>query len=283
MIIIKKIFNKAFQIFFGFSFYTYKGALSNRSFDSMSSILFWMLSNLEKKYPNFNITDKKVAELGSGIFLSHPLGLKILGAKSIFTFDLYKQFIRKVASISFSQRVMSKKFYTSKIESSTYNNLIDEILQTNFDLNELKKIGINYKAPYDINDFEETNKFDLFISYTVMEHVPPNDILKLLKTSINILKPKGYFCHFIDLEDHKDPINKPFEFLANKEWSEKNCFNRGNRLRLNDWKNKFDNIDNISYEFIKLLERDKSALPSSIQKIRENYTSGILVVGQKKF
>ena len=77
--------------------------------------------------------------------------------------------------------------------------------------------------------------------------------------------------------------NKPFEFLANKEWSEKNCFNRGNRLRLNDWKNKFDNIDNISYEFIKLLERDKSALPSSIQKIRENYTSGILVVGQKKF
>ena len=43
--------------------------------------------------------------------------------------------------------------------------------------------------------------------------------------------------------------------------------------------NRFD----IAFKLLYLELREKSALPSSIQKIRDNYTSGILVVGKKKF
>ena len=104
------------------------------------------------------------------------------------------------------------------------------------------------------------------MSYTVLEHVPPRDILNLLIKSIDVLKVGGYFCHFIDLEDHKDSINKPFEFLKVKEWTDSDCFSRGNRLRLNDWEDIFNNIQEIEYEFVSILERDKSLLPPGIDK-----------------
>jgi hypothetical protein len=277
-----KIFNRVFQLFFGVPYSMYIGALSTRSFDSMSSVLIWMISGLEKKHPNFKIKGKEVVELGSGAFFSHPLGLKLLGANKISSFDLYRQFNKRAAAISFSQRLMSKKFFTSKIDSSFYNTTLDQIIETNHDLKKLEKIGIHYFAPYDINNSKTDNQFDLFISYTVLEHVPPRDISNLLKTSIKIIKPLGYFCHFIDLEDHKNSKEHPFDFLKFKNWSDEDCFNRGNRLRLNEWKEEFDSIDNIDYEFINILERDKNKLPPGFKKEINNYASGILVVGQKK-
>ena len=108
------ILNKILKLWIGIPLSTYKGALSNRSFDSMSSVLFWMIDGLEKKYSDFKIKGKKVVEIGSGVFFSHPLALKLLGSEKVFSFDLYKQYNKTAAKISFNQRIMSKKFFTSK-------------------------------------------------------------------------------------------------------------------------------------------------------------------------
>ena len=191
------------------------------------------------------------------------------------------KFNQKAAYTSFNQNVMSKKFFLSKMPSTLYNIRLNEISHTNLKLKNLEKLNIFYYAPFDINNYGEHEEFDFCISYTVLEHIPPSDLQNFLESSIKILKPSGHFCHFIDLEDHKNPKEEPFEFLKAKSWTNEDCFVRGNRLRLNDWKNIFDKIENIEFEFIEVLERDKYKLPSGVPKSLSNFSSGILVAGKK--
>ena len=279
--ILRRLRDIYFKTYYGLTFPTYKAALTNRSFDSMSSILLWMIQSINTKYPNFNLNDKKVGEIGSGQFLSHPIGLKILGAREIISFDLYRQFSQKAASLSYSQQVMAKKFFSGYCNPSKYIKIMEEITKTNLNLNKLNEYGIHYLAPFDLQYYQDNDTFDLIISYTVLEHVPPRDITKLLTKSIKTLKIGGFFCHFIDLEDHKDSKNNPFEFLSIDKWNDSNCFSRGNKLRVNEWENIFNEIPNMEYEFVSILERSQELLPRGIEKKLNNYASGILVVGKK--
>ncbi len=277
---LKKVINKIFSILFqGVSIDNYKGSISHRSFDSMSSALLWMVNGVQSKYPEMSIKDKQVLEIGSGKFLSHPLAIKVLGADKIVSIDLHRQFNQKLAYLSYCQQIMAKKFFSGYIEPVKYLKTMDSIKNTNLDLGKLKKMGIVYLAPLDLHDYHKNESIDLIISYTVLEHVPPRDISGLLNKSVEILKDGGYFCHFIDLEDHKNP-NKPFEFLKYDDWSDADCMSRGNRLRLNDWRAIFNDL-NVEYEFISILQRSESLLPKGIKKELSNYTSGILVVGRK--
>jgi len=280
-LLLKKSINVVFKSVFGVSYSTYKAAATNRSFDSMSAVLLWMVQGVKKKYPEFVLNNKVVAEIGSGQFLAHPLGLKLLGSDQIVTFDLYKQYNQKAAKISYLQQVMAKKIFSSYVDSSIYNEMMEKIKDTGLDLHRLDRLGVVYKAPFDLNNYEQSNFFDFITSYTVLEHVPPSDITSLLEKSIKMLKPGGHFCHFIDMEDHKDAENKPFEFLKCERWEVNDCFSRGNRLRKNDWEQIFNTLSEIEYEFVSVLVRNKNFLPKGIKEEFNDNTSGILVVGKK--
>ncbi len=283
--ILKKIVNKSLNLIFKFlykiNYSTYKATLSNRSFDSMSAVLLWMVQGVKKEYPDFRLTNKNVLEVGSGQFLSHPLGLKILGAREVISIDLFRQFNQKAAMLSFQQNVMAKKIFCGEVHSGDYNQAIQQIQKSNLDLGLLEDIGIKYIAPMKLLDYSNHEDFELVISYTTLEHIPPNDIPLLFEKSVELLKKDGVFCHFIDLEDHKDSEKNPFEFLQYSNWTNLNCFSRGNRMRPSEWKDLLDKIDNIEYKFTYVLERDKDLLPKSIEKISDNYASGILLIGKK--
>lgn len=284
--IINKILNFGCKVFTGISFSVYKGAISNRSFDSMSSILLWMMAGLMEKYPEFKLTGAKVAEIGAGQFVSHPVAFLLLGVRKVVSFDLYRQFNQKASILSFSQNVMSKKTFSSFVSSEHYFKTISKIQDAKFDLNNLEALGIEYKAPFDLQNYEKNDDFDLITSYTVLEHVPPRDVLSLLTKSISILKRGGKFCHYIDLEDHLNSETAPFAFLSNDNWTDRDCYLRGNRLRINDWDSLFKAISNIEYEFVRVVRREPSLLPDTMQiqseSIKKNITvTGILVVGRK--
>ena len=283
--IFRRVFNHTYKLFVGMSYSDYMAARTNRSFDSMSSILLWMMNSIKKEYPDFGIQGKDVAEFGSGKFLAHAIGFKVLGASSVISFDLHRQFNQKVALEAYMQQVMAKKIYSDFVLPDEYMKVMDSIKSTKLDLELLKQHGINYYAPYDLMEYT-SRKFYLITSYTVLEHVPPRDIYALLTKSVDTLISGGYFCHYIDLEDHLDPVSAPFDFLAEDNWSDRNCFSRGNRLRLADWDNLFNQIDGIDFEFVSILRRDASLLPIDIIKMSDSEiknitTSGILVVGKK--
>ena len=284
-LILKKIVNKGLNLIFKFlykvNYSTYKATLSNRSFDSMSAVLIWMIQGIKKVYPDFYIANKEVLEIGSGQFLSHPLGLKVLGAKEVISVDLYKQFNQKAAMLSFQQNVMAKKIFSGEVNSADYNLTMEQIQKSNLDLDLLEELGIKYLAPMNLLDYPKSEDAELVISYTTLEHVPPKDIPLLFEKSIELLKKDGIFCHFIDLEDHKDSDKKPFEFLKYSNWCDSDCFSRGNRLRPTDWEKILNKIESIEYSFVYILERNKDLLPESIEKKVNNYASGILLVGKK--
>jgi hypothetical protein len=245
-----------------------------------------MMHSIKQQYQEFDLHNQEIAEIGSGKYLAHPIGLKLLGANRITSFDLHRQFNQKAASIAYLQQVMAKKIYSSNASPEIYLKIMEDIKSTNMDLDKLHQMGINYLAPYDLREYSTNNKFYLVISYTVLEHIPPNDINSLLEKSIDIISEGGYFCHYIDLEDHLNPTQAPFDFFKENDWSDKDCFSRGNRLRISDWTELFDKISGIDYEFITKFKRDASLLPMDINKLKEseieNYVvSGILVVGRK--
>jgi SAM-dependent methyltransferase len=281
-----KILNPCFKWISGVPFQVYKGAITNRSFDSMSAILIWMVNSIRKKYSNFDLKNKKVAEIGTGQFMAHPIGFKLLGASKVVTFDLYRQFNQKAAFISYSQQVMAKKFFSSLALPTDYMKVMSDIKLTKMALPELEKRGIEYWAPFDLLDYQDDDDFDLITSYTVLEHVPPREIEALMIKSIAVLKRGGIFCHYIDLEDHLDPESAPFAFLVEVDWSDQDCFSRGNRLRLSAWENIFEKLSGVDYEFVSVLRRETSLLPEGIMKKNELNegdlaVSGILVVGKK--
>ena len=113
-----------------------------------------------------------------------------------------------------------------------------------------------------------------------------DSIKTLLVKSVGVLKEGGCFCHFIDLEDHLDPEHAPFEFLKEDDWTDIDCYTRGNRLRRQDWEGIFNQMDNIEYEFVSILRREAFFLPMNITEmggieIKNKTVSGILVVGKK--
>jgi len=69
MLLIKKILRKIldiiFRVFSGLSLSTFRAAHTNRSFDSMSFILIWMIDSLAEKYTDFTVDGARVAEIGS--------------------------------------------------------------------------------------------------------------------------------------------------------------------------------------------------------------------------
>jgi hypothetical protein len=283
--VINRILNIGCKIFTRLSFSLYKGALSNRSFDSMSSVLLWMLDGLKEKYPSFELKDIKVAEIGTGQFLTHPVGFLLLGVSKVVSFDLYRQFNKAASVLSFSQNVMAKKIFSKYVSSDFYIKVMNGIESSKFDLIELEKCGIEYKAPFDLQDYKTDNYFDLIFSYTVLEHVPPNSIELLLVKSINVLKSGGKFCHYIDMEDHLNS-KQPFDFLIQQDWGDEDCYLRGNRLRFGDWKNIFNKISNIEYEFFHIIRREAHLIPQLVRSQpgfnEENIrVSGILVIGSK--
>lgn len=265
---------------FGIGPLAYKGALSNRSFDSMSATLIWMVRGLQRVYPEFFVAGK-VLEIGSGKYLSHPLGLRMLGASRVTSIDLFEQFNRKAAQVSFRQNVMAKKLFAGEINSRKYYEHLKEIDETNFELSSLADYGVEYIAPLDILNYNPQEHFDLVTSYTTLEHVPPRDVSSLLTKSISLLREGGHFCHFIDLEDHKNPQKNPFGFLIESEWSDFDCFTRGNRLRAHDWRKILDDLTDIQYSFVFVLERNDAPMPSPFDWSSDNRVTGILAVGKR--
>ncbi|MCP4178378.1 MAG: class I SAM-dependent methyltransferase [bacterium] len=135
-----------------------------------------------------------------------------------------------------------------------------------FDFKILKEYGIEYISPIDLSSEKLNINVDFIYSQSVLEHVPINDISKLLKNLTRILNPSGTMIHCIHLEDHMNIPENPFSFLGVSENLFTNVVQstRGNRIRSGEWSNIFNNISDIKTEFIYSYSRKDKLLPKFI-------------------
>ena len=133
--------------------------------------------------------------------------------------------------------MLARRFLSAFTSHDEFTARLQMIRDTDYDPERLRALGIDYRAPVHWeNESDLRDRFDLVISYTVLEHVPSNRVPELLRAAWKALAPGGVCVHFVDLEDHASPAENPFGFLAaDTDWEPGSSLRRGNRMRFSRW------------------------------------------------
>jgi hypothetical protein len=144
---------------------------------------------------------------------------------------------------------------------------MDRIMEIpRFTFASLRSLGIEYVSPVDITRRKLSIDFDFVYSFSVLEHVPCDDVDPLLDNLCGMMSSGGTMIHAIHLEDHKDTARYPFEFLSIPEaaYSRRLQTARGNRIRLSEWRKIFGEIPGTVTEPIYVYHRRDRPLPDRV-------------------
>jgi SAM-dependent methyltransferase len=104
-------------------------------------------------------------------------------------------------------------------------------------------MNITYLSPADATHLDlASNSIDFHVSYTTLEHVPPETLIGVLSESRRVLRQDGLFVHLIDMTDHfshSDRSISSINFLqfSDSEWQRYagNRYMYQNRLRIDEY------------------------------------------------
>jgi SAM-dependent methyltransferase len=189
-----------------------------------------------RKYGSVGIEHAKFYEFGAGWDLIGPLAFYIMGARDQTLSDIAPNL--KLSLINHSL--------------ARFHRLADEIREitgaTTIPLPpsitsevEIRPLGMEYI----VADLEELSlapaQFDYITSTCVLEHVPAGEIPPMLRKCYELLKPGGFLCSVVDLQDHYsyfDSSVSVLNFLKYSDFTWDLLFNSPlhhlNRLRFTD-------------------------------------------------
>ena len=186
-------------------------------------------------------------EVGSGRRLDMPIGFYLAGAASIVTVDLHRYLRPELVMACVAAIKRDPEPFRTIFLSVASQSEIDKRLERLFAARNLadllKRTNIEYLAPADAQHTGfGAASVDIQFSYTVLEHIPVDVLVGILREAKRILKPDGVALHHIDLSDHfahDDPSISFVNFLqySDQEWASiaDNQFGYHNRLRGQDY------------------------------------------------
>lgn len=98
--------------------------------------------------------------------------------------------------------------------------------------------GYTYVAPADVIASPlRLPKFDVLVSTSVLEHIPPSLMILMLDALKSRENERATHIHRVDLRDHRDFDNDPYGFLdpSRQFDAEVDADSRGNGMTLHDW------------------------------------------------
>ena len=145
-------------------------------------------------------TPSSVLEIGAGRDLAVPLALRKLGVAKIITSD-----VDRLARLDLIQHAAAR-ILAGEVRLESWESL--------------ERYGILYRAPHYVTDTDE--KVDCSCSNEVLEHVPPDQLVRLLAGLRAVTS--GITTHSIDYSDHyarSDGSLSRFNFLKydDAQWS----------------------------------------------------------------
>ncbi len=248
------------------------------------------ISGLTGEFP---VREKTCVEIGSGWVLSHALVLHLLGAKRVIATDIepiaYPSALHQSihgSTISIIRDILSP-FEEHDIIRERLNKLVAIKV---FSFNVLKELGIEYVAPIDLAARSLDTTYDLVISNSVLEHVPISDVKPFLENLSGNLSAGGKMIHCVHLEDHKNIINAPFDFLSEPEntYTTDVQNTRGNRIRRSQWVDILSQVKDMEFRLIYEWHRNDKKLPAALAPQFQDMddmdlrTSHLGILGTKK-
>ena len=198
---------------------------------------------------------KTFFEVGTGHNPIVPIGFFLCGAEKVVTVDLHKRLDLEILEKSLEwmaeNRDVLAGYYDGVAERAVFVERMDMIDRLKHRPKKfLSEANIVYLAPADALNIDLSDEsVDYHISTTVFEHIPGEDIERILKEAKRILKKDGIAIHFIDLSDHfqhQDKSITGINFLrySEKEWDKiaGNQFAYCNRLRVSDYLAMFEGL-----------------------------------------
>lgn len=191
-----------------------------------------------KKFGSSPIETAQFMQFGAGWTMAGPLTFYLQGVNHQTLFDLHKWvkpvFINDVISrLSMGEFTYQSKRAKLKLVSSNAKEAMHQLKQF---------YGIEYRAPVDVRESGMgAGSVDYISSTSTLEHIPEEDILKILLECSRILKPEGVVSFCVDYLDHYikegDPRTR-YNYLkySDAEWKKYNPpFHFQNRLRHVDY------------------------------------------------
>jgi SAM-dependent methyltransferase len=190
----------------------------------------------------------RVVEIGTGWVPVVPMGLHVLGAASIETFDLSRHLQPKLSAMARDALpdCMGELAQRSGAPLTELQSRLRKV--PNGDWSRIAHhMRIAYRAP---DDFRYSGlpsaSVDIVYSNLVLEHIPPHLLAEILAECRRILKPGGVCWHNVDFTDHYSHTFKslsPVNFLryGRKLWDfASNDILYMNRMRHIDYVRTFD-------------------------------------------
>jgi len=196
-----------------------------------------------------SLVGSTVLEVGTGWRLNVPLALWLLGAERVVTVDIHRYLRLALVQKDLSAlRAAPERFVTlfgNHAASARFRRRFDQLLAfrgTGAQL--LRLTGIEYLAPADAARLPLADQsVDAHVSFTVLEHIPPDTVIAILQEARRVLRPDGRLVHCIDFSDHlahSDPSITFVNFLQYDDaaWIHLtgNRFAFHNRLRVDEFK-----------------------------------------------
>jgi SAM-dependent methyltransferase len=167
-----------------------------------------------------SVSGAKVLELGTGWRPIVPILFSLAGA-DICTVDLHP--LMHLPSFRAALAVVRQNREQIAQRLGIERSAIDYVTRECHDMSDrLRELRIEYRSPCDFRESGlESTSFDMFISRSVLEHVPTPVIEGILREAHRILRPGGRMMHRVDHSDHwahSDPAITKANFLKYPNW-----------------------------------------------------------------
>lgn len=198
-----------------------------------------------------------VVEVGTGWRLNLPIALWLCGASEIVTVDLNPYLKEELVREDICYVRRNQQKIRSLIESRFWNPGFQERFEKLIELTDdlsldhiLDTMNIRYMAPADASRLDlPPRSVHFHVSYTVLEHIPPQELDAILLEGKRLLVKGGLLVHLVGLSDHfshSDKTISTINFLrfTDGEW-ERYAGNRymyHNRLRVDDFLDLFEKV-----------------------------------------
>ncbi len=188
-------------------------------------------------------------EVGTGHQINVPIALWLCGAGEIVTVDLHRYLKRDLVTGDLdwikAHRGEVERMFGALSATPVFQERLDRLAGLRETRLEplLDFLGIRYLAPADAARLPlPEGSVDYHISYTVLEHIPPDVLAAILREGRRVLRRDGLFVHFVDFSDHfshSDKTISPVNFLqfSEREWRRwgGNRYMYQNRLRVDEF------------------------------------------------
>ncbi len=202
-----------------------------------------------------SITDRVLLEVGTGRSINIPIGLWLCGAGRIHTVDLNRylkeSFVVECVDFLEQHRDEMTTLLGPWFKTEASRERLQKLLSCRRDLKSIMELTqIEYYAPADAASLPiSSHSIDFHYSVSVLEHVPPDVIERILREAKRLLVLSGLSVHIIDPSDHfshADSSISAINFLRYSEaqWNNLagNKYSYHNRLRVYDLQKLFETV-----------------------------------------